>query len=599
MSAPAEGWTRLEHPEGNPIDADPDGVKAMGDDWRAISEAIGRLHDTAQRTQDSQDMQSDAFDETKKKGAELAEKLADYETRYDLASQAARTFSTQLDTEIDKAETAARKAAQLDKLDETTTEKGSDEAVPTSDAEDQKAQLEQYKRELEEAVEDAQSAADAMESSINEAKKSGKDSCMDKFKAFLKKLLKVLMIIGMILSVIGLLIPGLNVIMIMGLIVDVVTMVFTTISFALGQSTVLDLVLGIVGVGLGAFSAFRSLKGLKVDAEREGYVKGLNVRNGSKPGTGGHLRRPIEMPSWSRDPKAARRDAADSAWGQRSRSHDDLTRLRATRDRLNRRMDELRNEPLPSVSDPRAVERMARNERAKGHVDAQRDRVYDEIGTAQSKVRGADEFMDSLRSSSSSSNAAKYFFTKDWMRLDHFAGRTGWVLGVGRKPGEEIMSQVGGVTKKYPTSFKDTLWHGFLDRMSFRESRGFLRDSEKFRDSIGNAPLRISDDLGDLNFKSDGRILREPLSTVDGGSKGVLLGGHTDRVGWSFGNHDYLMGLNGLDSIRKTWGYIDRFGQMWEYGDPSNYFDPAGEKTRLTPWSDWKAQHPGNPNYSA
>lgn len=598
MSAPAEGWSRLGHPEGNPIDADPDGVEAMSEDWRKIAEAIGALHDTAQRTQDSHDMQSDAFDETKKKGEELAKKLADYETRYEQASEAARVFRTQLDDEIERAEQAARKAAQLDKLEETETEEGSGEATPTAESEDQQSQLAQYKRELEQAVDDAQAAADSMESAINEAKKNGKDSCMDKFKAFLKKLLKVLMIIGMILSVIGLLIPGLNVIMIMGIIVDVVTMVFTTISFALGQSTVLDLVLGIVGVGLGAFSAFRSLKGLKVDAEHEGYAGAGKVRNGAKSETGGNLRRPIEMPSWKRDPGRARREAAGGAAQHERRAYGDMLDEQLRHSRLTRKLDEVNTLPPPRSKADMADWTRKFDERLQLRKDhaASVQRLEDLKRTRQ----GAAGYLHRVSTTSPASNAASYFFTKDWMRINRFAGRGRWLLsGAPSHAAGDIMTSAAGAPKVFPSSVKNTLWHGFLDRAGFRESRGFYGDVNKFSGRAEDAGLtRVSDEIGDLYFKADGRTVREPLSVLDPNSKGSFLGGNTDKVGWPFGNHDYLVGFNGIDSIRKTWGYMNTFGQMWEYGSPGNFFDPEGGKQQLTPWSQWKTDNPGNSAYS-
>ena len=599
MSAPSEGWTRLGE-TANPIDADPEGVKAMGQDWGEISETVSTLCDTAKRTQDSQDMQSDAFDETKKKGQELTEKLADYTDRYARARDAANLFYSTIDEEIRNAESAAQKAAQLDKLNETESEEGSDKASPTSEAEAQKALLAQYKKDLQAAVDEAEHAAKVMEKSINEAKKIGKDSCMDKFKAFLKKILKILMIIGMVLSVIGLLIPGLNVVMIAALVVDIMSMVFTAVSMALGQSTVLDLVMSVFAVGMGIFGAFRSLKGLKVDAAHEGYAGVGKLRNGTKAGSGGQFARPIEMPSWSRSRPQAVRDAQTAA---RRPAVDALESAQAAARKAEAKLGRVTDARRPPEGHPARAAFDAKYTRDVDEFTRRRDAAVERVQNAKSGLAEANTYANRLGSRWSGMNSVNYFFTKDWMRVNRFSGRVKWLAsGAKTRGADEVMTSAGGAPKAFPKS--DSVWstlrHGFLDRISFRESRSYYDDVKKFAGRADDSALTAITPPGrdsPFYFKADGRVVRDPLGTVDSKNPGLFLNGATNRPWYRPGNHDYLLAINTVDSARKMWGLVNTGGQMWEYGSPQEFFSTDGTKTRLTPWNAWaadfSAQHLG------
>lgn len=276
-----EGWVRLGY-EANPIQVDLDGVEKMATDWREISEAIQLLRSEIASIEDGK-LKSDAVDETKKKARDLSKKLEEYDARYTEAAYAAGVFNAGIEGKRNEAQEYARQAEALDKLGETKPVKG--KAVATQAAADDQDRLDQLKAQLENAVSEAEGIAKTFENAINKAKKHGKDTCMDKFKAILKIILKVLMIIGMVLAAAGFIFGG-WVIIALGVAVGVVNLVLTAINYAIGAGSLFDLITAIVFLGCDVLAlgmaikagaaAFKMTKITKViDSAKTSFTKSL------------------------------------------------------------------------------------------------------------------------------------------------------------------------------------------------------------------------------------------------------------------------------------------------------------------------------------
>lgn len=280
-TASGEGWSRLGYAE-NPIQVDMDGVERMATDWRQISEAIQLLRSEIEGVEDGK-LKSDAVDATKEKADDLHKKLEAYEARYSEAAEAAGVFESGIEERRDEAEGCAREASSLDQLGATKEVDG--KVIPTQGATDDDARLKQLKAQLEAAVDGAEDIAKTFENAINQAKKHGKDTCMDKFKKFLKIILKVLMIIGMVLAAAGFIFGG-WVILAMGVVVGVLNLIFTAINYGIGAGNLFDLITAIVFLGLDVLALGNAIK---AGAAAFKMTKVTKVINSAKATFGGRL----------------------------------------------------------------------------------------------------------------------------------------------------------------------------------------------------------------------------------------------------------------------------------------------------------------------
>ena len=87
------------------------------------------------------------------------------------------------------------------------------------------------------------------------------DSFRDKLNDAFAWISKIFGIIGMILGVLAILIPGVNLIVLAGVVAGVVALVADSVLFANGEGSVLDVVLGAVGLGLVGLGAIASIVG--------------------------------------------------------------------------------------------------------------------------------------------------------------------------------------------------------------------------------------------------------------------------------------------------------------------------------------------------
>lgn len=108
------------------------------------------------------------------------------------------------------------------------------------------------------------------------------DSYKDKLDAVMAKISQIFAIIGMILAALAILIPGVDVLVIAGVVAGAVTLVANIVLYHDGKGSVVDVILGVVGLGLAGAGAAISLIG-----------KGLSAGAKAAAALGGKVPKPI------------------------------------------------------------------------------------------------------------------------------------------------------------------------------------------------------------------------------------------------------------------------------------------------------------------
>lgn len=85
------------------------------------------------------------------------------------------------------------------------------------------------------------------------------DTWKDKVDAFFGQISKIFAIIGMILGVLALLIPGVNLLVLAGVVAGAITLVANIVLYAHGKGSLADVILGVVGLGLAGIGAVASI----------------------------------------------------------------------------------------------------------------------------------------------------------------------------------------------------------------------------------------------------------------------------------------------------------------------------------------------------
>jgi hypothetical protein len=131
------------------------------------------------------------------------------------------------------------------------------------------------------------------------------DSWKDKLDAVMAKISQIFAIIGMILGALAILIPGVNALVIAGVVAGAITLVANIVLYADGKGSVVDVILGAVGLGLAGFGAALSLVGKGMSsAAKAAAALGSRPRPLPAPPGGGiqmvPMRPPGGVPNFSR-----------------------------------------------------------------------------------------------------------------------------------------------------------------------------------------------------------------------------------------------------------------------------------------------------------
>ncbi|MFI1096369.1 hypothetical protein [Streptomyces sp. NPDC020917] len=279
MSVRNLDWSPLDL-DSDPVRADPDVVRDAQKRYQHIADTID---DAVAKLQKIVDTGSDSLagqyvDGLKSDAGSLKDRLTKAAVRYhDVATEIGR-YEPDLDrglsetagalTDAEEARNAQTKAKALpdpQKGSDGTTSpeeqaKGTAKDKATTDAD---GQLAAAKKRLDDALGALNVAGKRFGDAVNCKKYDDglSDSFKDKLDAIMAKISQIFAIIGMILGVLAILIPGVDVLVFAGIVAGAVTLVANVVLYADGKGSVLDVVLGAVGLGLAGLGAAVSLIG--------------------------------------------------------------------------------------------------------------------------------------------------------------------------------------------------------------------------------------------------------------------------------------------------------------------------------------------------
>jgi len=212
----------------------------------------------------------------KKDATSIRDRLTKAGVRYHDAAREIATYQPELDTALSEtagaledardAEDAQAKADAMPdpakKEDGTVTpeetQKGEDKSKASSAAE---GDLGAAKTRLTNAMNALDIAGKRLGDAVNSKKYDDglSDTFNDKVVAVFAKISQVFAIIGMILGVLALLIPGVNVLILAGVVAGAITLVANIVLYVNDKGSLADVILGVVGLGLAGLGAWASI----------------------------------------------------------------------------------------------------------------------------------------------------------------------------------------------------------------------------------------------------------------------------------------------------------------------------------------------------
>ena len=281
--------------DSDPVRADPDVVSAAQKRYQLIADTIDDATAKLQQIVDSnsESLAGQYVAGLKSSASSLNDSLTKAGVRYhDVASQIS-TYEPDLEqglsetagalSDADAARTAQSKASSMPDpqkgsdgtISPAEQQKGDDKTKATSDAD---GQMTAAKTRLNNALDALNVAGKRFGDAVNSKNyKDGlSDTLKDKIDAVFAEISKVFAIIGMVLAVLAILIPGVDLLVFAGVAAGAVTLIANSVLYADGKGSVLDVVLGAVGLGLAGFGAIASLaaKGLANAAKTLGSLAG-------------------------------------------------------------------------------------------------------------------------------------------------------------------------------------------------------------------------------------------------------------------------------------------------------------------------------------
>jgi hypothetical protein len=291
-------WSALGR-DSDPVYADPDKVASAQTRYQNIASTIDDAVSRLQKVMDdnAEGLVGQYIDGLRKTAGSLHDKLQKAGVRYHDVADQIKIYEPELQHGLDEsagalsdADAAAGQQQKANVMPDP--QKGSDGSV--SPTEQQKST---DKTNAKNQADDALSAAkNRLNSALDQLNVAGKrlgdavnsknynDGLSDTWKDRMDEILgwfsKILGYIGMALGAIALLIPGLDVVVLAGVVVGAAALIVNSILYADGKGSVLDVVFGAVGLGLGfiGIGAAQLAKGLASDAKA---LSGLTGRPGA------------------------------------------------------------------------------------------------------------------------------------------------------------------------------------------------------------------------------------------------------------------------------------------------------------------------------
>ena len=283
-------WSPLDL-DSDPVHADPDAVRSAQQRYQHIAATIddatgklGRIVDTGsdslagQYVQGLQSASGSLKDRLAKAGVryhDVADEIGKYEP--DLDHGLSETAGALTDAEA--AQDAKTKAVGM-----PDPQKGSDGTVSP----DEQAKGDAKTKATGAADDQVSAAKTRLDNALNALNVAGKrfgdavncknyddgltDSFKDKLDAVMAKISQIFAIIGMILGVLAILIPGVDVLVFAGVVAGAVTLVANITLYADGKGSLADVILGAVGLGLAGLGAIASVVGKGISSAAKGIA---------------------------------------------------------------------------------------------------------------------------------------------------------------------------------------------------------------------------------------------------------------------------------------------------------------------------------------
>jgi hypothetical protein len=251
----------------------------------------------------SESLKGQYVEPLKKDAQSIKDDLTKASARYHDAATEIGVYIPEL--EEAKVETTAAKNAEETATGEVGSAKGKPDGVKGADGvltpEEQQKDTEKQ-RAVDEATAKLTAAKQKLTAALDALDTAGRrlgervsarryddgltDTWKDKVNAFFKKISKIFAIIGMVLAVLCLIFPGVNLLILGTVLAGVITLVADSVLLANGEGSVVDVVLGAVGLGLAGIGAAISLfgKGLANSARTiNNMTGGMNRIPGRPP----------------------------------------------------------------------------------------------------------------------------------------------------------------------------------------------------------------------------------------------------------------------------------------------------------------------------
>ncbi|WP_327071292.1 hypothetical protein OG500_37235 [Kitasatospora sp. NBC_01250] len=287
-------WSPLDR-DSDPVHADPDVVVAAQKRYALIAttidDATAKLQQIVSTNSDS--LAGKYVQGLKSEASSLNDRLSKAAVRYHDVANEINKYEPDLDqglsetagalTDAEAAKNAQTKANGMPdpqkSSDGTTTpaeqQKGTDKSKAQSDA---NASMTAAKTRLNNALDALNVAGKRFGDAVSARRYDDglTDSYKDKLDAVMAKISQIFAIIGMILGALAILIPGVDVLVIAGVVAGAVTLIANVVLYHDGKGSVVDVVLGVIGLGMAGLGAVVSLvgKGLSAGAKAAAALGG-------------------------------------------------------------------------------------------------------------------------------------------------------------------------------------------------------------------------------------------------------------------------------------------------------------------------------------
>jgi uncharacterized protein YukE len=289
--------------DAEPIHADPDMVRDAQSRYQKISTAVGDAVTRLGKIVDggSEGLAGQYVEGLHDQASQLQVQLKKVATRYEDVAAQIKLYEPDLDESLQETGHAledARLAHDAQTKAHSMPDPRPDADGATSPEEQQKqtdknkavatadGDLATAKSRLTRAMDQLNTAGKRFGDAVNCEKYDDglTDTYKDKLDAVMAKISQIFAIIGMVLGVLAIFIPGVDLLVLGGVVAGAITLVANVVLYADGEGSVLDVVLGAVGLGLAGLGGLATLIGKASAASARAAANLRNVGTDVAPG---------------------------------------------------------------------------------------------------------------------------------------------------------------------------------------------------------------------------------------------------------------------------------------------------------------------------